>query len=219
MRKNRLLWIIASLLVIFLWSCQKDQLGDLNAVSYTYSHNTGVLPVTVTFVDTVPPSSTVSWDFGDGQTGSGMTVSHTYAAEGLYKVMLSATTDGVTIKRTNTVEVYPYTQIVISQVDVTIPNPAWMHYIVRNSSGAAILDTQYASYSTVGLSLVSTPVPPLVINDFLHPFKVEIWNYSSVISALSFSPGTYLQSTLPFQTVFSGSDTQGRTVKMNVSWR
>ena len=35
----------------------------------------------------------LSWDFGDGQTGSGATPSHTYAAPGVYIVTLTATDD------------------------------------------------------------------------------------------------------------------------------
>lgn len=37
----------------------------------------------------VPPNSVYTWDFGDGNTGSGQNVSHTYAATGLYQVTLT----------------------------------------------------------------------------------------------------------------------------------
>ncbi|MBE3128800.1 MAG: PKD domain-containing protein, partial [Actinobacteria bacterium] len=35
-----------------------------------------------------------SWDFGDGSTGSGVTVTHTYNAPGNYKATLIVTDDG-----------------------------------------------------------------------------------------------------------------------------
>ncbi|MBE3088741.1 MAG: PKD domain-containing protein, partial [Actinobacteria bacterium] len=35
-----------------------------------------------------------SWDFGDGSTGSGVTVTHTYSAPGNYKATLIVTDDG-----------------------------------------------------------------------------------------------------------------------------
>lgn len=44
------------------------------------------------------------WDFGNGNTGSGSTISHTYAAEGVYEVTLTVTDDeGATGSSTQTV--------------------------------------------------------------------------------------------------------------------
>jgi hypothetical protein len=219
MNKFWLLFFFLSLLVVFSNSCRKDELGELSSVSFTYSHPSGVLPVTISFVATVPNASVVTWDFGDGQTGTGSATSHLYAAEGLYNVVLSATPPGCfNIKQTKVVQVLPYTQIAISKIAVTVPHPAWIHYIVRNSSGTGILDAQYPSFSTLGDSLISNPSPPILINDLVHSFTVEIWNYSSIISTISINPNSYVQNTLPFPTVFTGSDSQGRTVKVYLSW-
>jgi PKD repeat protein len=194
-------------------------LGDLNSLSFTYSHPDGVLPVTISFVATASNASTVSWDFGDGQTGTGIAVSHTYSQEGLYNVIISTiSADGVHMKRTSVVQVLPYTQIQIFKVNVTIPHPAWIHYKVRNSAGIGLLDVQYPSYSTSGDSLASTPSPPLLINDLQHSLTVEIWNYTNIISTISINPYSFIQNTLPFPAVFTGSDSQGRTVTLYVSW-
>ena len=35
----------------------------------------------------------VTWDYGDGNTGTGTNPSHTYAEEGIYEVTLTITTD------------------------------------------------------------------------------------------------------------------------------
>lgn len=49
---------------------------------------------------------TYDWDFGDGDTGEGPLVNHTYMDPGTYDVTLSLTTDdGETRNRTQTVEV------------------------------------------------------------------------------------------------------------------
>lgn len=49
---------------------------------------------------------TYEWDFGDGDTGEGPLVNHTYTDPGTYEVTLSMTTDdGEARNRTQTVEV------------------------------------------------------------------------------------------------------------------
>ena len=40
--------------------------------------------------DSVATTATFTWDFGDGETGTGETISHTYADNGIYDVMLTA---------------------------------------------------------------------------------------------------------------------------------
>ncbi len=59
---------------------------------------TSVSGLTVTFVATASDSdgtiTNVTWDFGDSGTGSGTTVSHTYASAGTYTVVNTATDDG-----------------------------------------------------------------------------------------------------------------------------
>ncbi len=45
----------------------------------------------VTFTNTSTLSDTYSWDFGDGSTSTDVNPSHTYAADGIYKVRLTGT--------------------------------------------------------------------------------------------------------------------------------
>ena len=67
--------------------------------SFTESTNSGPGPLTVSFdgsSSTSPyandPVVTYTWDFGDGTTGSGETVSHAYTHSGLYSPSLTVTT-------------------------------------------------------------------------------------------------------------------------------
>lgn len=56
---------------------------------------TGYVPFTVTcranVISSIAPIASYKWDFGDGQTGSGQTVTHTYTAPGLYKIYITVT--------------------------------------------------------------------------------------------------------------------------------
>ena len=61
--------------------------------AYSASPRTGAAPLKVVFdggQSTSPtgPVSTWTWDFGDGTTGAGVKVSHTYARAGTYPVTL-----------------------------------------------------------------------------------------------------------------------------------
>lgn len=54
---------------------------------------------------------TYAWDFGDGQTGTGVTVAHTYAAAGTFTVTLTVTnTDHLTTSATTTATITPAAQ-------------------------------------------------------------------------------------------------------------
>ncbi|MBF0103166.1 MAG: trypsin-like serine protease [Desulfobacterales bacterium] len=74
------------------------------------SVTSGVAPLTVSFssqgTDPEGGSLTYSWSFGDNTTGTGASVSHTYANPGSYSVTLTATsTNGLTGNATVTIEV------------------------------------------------------------------------------------------------------------------
>ena len=66
-------------------------LGTSN-VNFDATPTSGTAPLTVAFTDTSSPGGTAStWDFGDGNTGSGATVTHKYTADGKYTVKLTVT--------------------------------------------------------------------------------------------------------------------------------
>jgi PKD repeat protein len=71
----------------------KDPVGSFSA-----DPDQGLAPLTVAFdaSGTSDPDGTIvsyAWSFGDGTTGSGVTVSHTYATPGAYSAILTVTDD------------------------------------------------------------------------------------------------------------------------------
>jgi len=60
--------------------------------NFTSDVQSGAAPLTVNFTDASTPGGTAwAWTFGDGQTGTGVTTAHTYAASGIYDVKLVVT--------------------------------------------------------------------------------------------------------------------------------
>jgi PKD repeat protein len=70
---------------------------DVPTAAFTYTAPSGATPVTVAFDATSSTPSTGetitarAWEFGDGGTGTGVTPSHTYAADGTYLAKLTVT--------------------------------------------------------------------------------------------------------------------------------
>ena len=66
----------------------------------TADPGTGPAPLQTTLeagVQDAPAGTTFAWDFGDGSTGQGADVTHSYAAPGAYRATFTATLDGATI--------------------------------------------------------------------------------------------------------------------------
>ncbi len=66
--------------------------GSAPVAAFTFSENT--CSKAITFTSTT--NSSLAWDFGDGNTGVGSTVTHSYAAGGAYNVTLTAGTGACT---------------------------------------------------------------------------------------------------------------------------
>ncbi|QKG55798.1 PKD domain-containing protein [Hymenobacter sp. BRD128] len=94
-----------------LSACSKNDKGSLQgpvpAASFTSTVNSTQYPITVTFTDNSTDGFINQWDFGDGTTGTGQTVTHTYTQAGSYKVRLTESGRGGTNATPQTTVVIP----------------------------------------------------------------------------------------------------------------
>lgn len=88
--------------------------------AFTGSPRTGCAPLPVSFTGSATPAGVLwNWDFGDGFTGTGQTVSHTYAAIGNYTITLVVTSAAGC---TDTVRRVNYIRVVDDSTAYTVPD-------------------------------------------------------------------------------------------------
>ncbi len=91
---NRLLFVL--MVVMSVSACKKDEKKEVKndpiAPVASFKHTTDTTSWTVTFISTATNEpTTVEWDFGDGTTASGDSVTHSYDNPGEHIVTLTAT--------------------------------------------------------------------------------------------------------------------------------
>ena len=86
------------LFVVILAACQRSQVNLHPVAEFTFSPDEEYAPVEVSFdasASADPDGHIVryDWDFGDGETGRGVQVTHTYRDDGEYQVRLTVRDD------------------------------------------------------------------------------------------------------------------------------
>jgi PKD repeat protein len=72
------------------WTMDVVTVNPLPTGSFVYAPASGLMPLTVNFTATLTDALPPTWDFGDGETGTGVTIQHTYATTGTFSVTMAA---------------------------------------------------------------------------------------------------------------------------------
>lgn len=124
--------------------------GSLNP-HFDISDTSGCAPKTLTFYNRNLPSTSTLWDFGDGTTGTGDTVTHTYSVPGTYIVRLNVTVaggcNGIAI---DTVTIYPAPNIA-QPANQTLCNGATTNAINFTATPAAAIFSWINNNTSIGL--------------------------------------------------------------------
>lgn len=231
--------ILAILIGISIISCKKKEEEEKQAtIDFTYSGNIGTPPSNVSFTATPSDAGTVEWDFGDGTTASGTSVSHTYTNTGFFSVYCKLTTSYGSAGKTKNVNVSPYTFISILELQGTAPllntsGIAWdastdndpdLFFRVYNSNGNEVGNTAVGASNTFQLQLTINPA--ISFYDFDETFKVKLFDYDlspdtdDLVGEFSFRPADYFPGSGQFPAYFQKTDANtGATGRVKVGWR
>ena len=100
-----LMLVAALLMTTTFWSCSDEEEATPEPIANFSFEFDETDWQTVNFTNRSKDAESVSWDFGDGETGTGETVSHTYAAAGDYDVTITATNGNLVDTKTETISV------------------------------------------------------------------------------------------------------------------
>ncbi len=227
-------------ILVFVISCKKEEENKQAAIDFSYSGNKNVAPVTVNFTSTPSDEGEVTWDFGDGKTATGTTVTHVYDSTGYYPVYARLTTSYGTAGKTKNVNVSPYSRIRIYQIQGTAPalkpdGTTWdtgsgdtdpdLYFRIYNSSGTEMVGPGGYIYFNNTYTVLYPFNPALEVTDFENSFTLKFLDYDPAaladdqIGTFSYRPADYFSRTGVFPTSFTKTDAvTGTSVTVKVIW-
>ncbi|MBC7776365.1 MAG: PKD domain-containing protein [Phycisphaerae bacterium] len=157
--------------LIAINSSGRDTFSRTNYIVVNTTPSTGFTSaansLTVTFTNTTTGATSYAWDFGDGGNSSAVNPSHTYANDGTYTVILSATNACGTTTKTQS---------------VTVASTPSAGFTASTNAGCAPLTVQFTNTSSSNASAYDWQFPGG------NPSSSTAQNPPSVEYAL---PGTY----------------------------
>ena len=138
-------------------------------VSFVGSNRIGCTPRDVIFNNTTPVTTYSYWDFGDGTTGTGDTVYHTYTTPGFYNVTLITSNDSGCV---DTLTQYNFVQV----GELPMANLSFDKDTVCPNEPVAFTDSSAAATSwwwTFGDGEISTQQNP--IHDYAEPGCYDLY--------------------------------------------
>jgi PKD repeat protein len=151
---------------------------------------TGTTPLAITFsgASSTGDITSYSWDFGDGDQGSGVSVSHTYSIPGSYSVSLDVTdSSGASALSSLTVT---------AEEATTTPEPPTAVLTSSTAAGDAPLDVSFDGSASI------TPNPPMLSYD---------WDFGDGSKATGQTTSHIFTISGTYNTELAVSDTAGLT--------
>lgn len=196
----------------------------------------------VTTLDGQPlPAATFTWDFGDGSSSEGSSVSHTYTKAGIYAVSVSAVIGaGITayVLRTETGQVVPGAPVVAAGVLAVAPDGDYLTsarkgrpldppvvYTLTNTGGTPLTWTAAAGQVSEASVGISVPADALVFEPgsgtLAAGASVQVGVTVDVDALAARGPGEYVAvvdfvDTTPVEAAARSRTASPRTIKVRV---